>query len=110
MRRGDGRIDADALVRRIEALDRFATAAGPHVPADDLKPATELVARAGGGLALSRDHTVVALAGATGSGKSSLFNRLSGMDLSAVGVRRPTTGAAHACVWRKEGAAPLLDW
>jgi GTP-binding protein EngB required for normal cell division len=110
MRRGDGRVDADALVRRIEALDRFSKVAGPHVPANDLTPATELVARAGGRLALSRDHTVVALAGATGSGKSSLFNRLSGLDLSAVGVRRPTTGAAHACVWSEEGAAPLLDW
>jgi GTP-binding protein EngB required for normal cell division len=53
---------------------------------------------------------VVALAGATGSGKSSLFNRLSEMDLSKVGVRRPTTGLTHACVWSPGGATELLEW
>ena len=36
--------------------------------------AREIVERAGGRLRLSGEHTVVALAGATGSGKSSLFN------------------------------------
>ena len=48
-----------------------------------------------GRLRLSADHTVVALAGATGSGKSSTFNALIGLDLAAVGVRRPTTSWAH---------------
>ena len=37
----------------------------------------------------------MALAGATGSGKSSLFNALLGEEVSAPGVRRPTTGTAH---------------
>ena len=74
-------------------------------------PAHTLVERAGTRLALSRDHTVVALAGATGSGKSSLFNALARLELSPVGVRRPTTGVAHACVWGPlEGANQLLDW
>ena len=50
-------------------------------------------------LRLSADHTVVALAGATGSGKSSTFNALTGLELAAVGVRRPTTSWATACVW-----------
>ena len=40
-------------------------------------------------LALSGGATVVALAGATGSGKSSTFNALTGTDLATVGVRRP---------------------
>ncbi len=66
--------------------------------------------RASGRLRLSADHTVVAIAGATGSGKSSTFNQLTGLDLSAVGVRRPTTSWASACVWGTEGAAELLDW
>ena len=35
----------------------------------------EVVERATGRLRLSADHTVVAIAGATGSGKSSTFNR-----------------------------------
>jgi GTPase Era involved in 16S rRNA processing len=53
---------------------------------------------------------VVALAGATGSGKSSLYNALSGLDLSRVGVRRPTTGEPHACVWDPADTQALLDW
>ena len=82
-----------------------------YLPDADLVPAHTLVERAGTRLALSRDHTVVALAGATGSGKSSLFNALARLELSPVGVRRPTTGVAHACVWGPlEGANRLLDW
>ena len=50
-------------------------------------------------LRLSAAHTIVALAGATGSGKSSLFNALTGLDLAAVGVKRPTTSWATACAW-----------
>ncbi|WP_203336009.1 GTPase [Nocardioides limicola] len=61
-------------------------------------------------LKLSAEHTVVAIAGATGSGKSSTFNNLTGLELSAVGVRRPTTSWATACVWGREGAEELLEW
>ena len=32
-------------------------------------------------------------------GKSSTFNALTGLDLAAVGVRRPTTSWASACIW-----------
>jgi len=52
----------------------------------------------------------VALAGATGSGKSSTFNALTGLDLAAVGVKRPTTSWTMACTWGAEGAGELLDW
>ena len=45
-----------------------------------------------------------------GSGKSSTYNWLTGLDLSAVGVRRPTTSWATACVWGSEGASELLEW
>ena len=70
-----------------------------------------VVDRASSRLRLSADHTVVALAGATGSGKSSTFNALTGLELSAVGVRRPTTSWATACVWGDAtGADELLDW
>ncbi|MFE1783758.1 GTPase [Streptomyces sp. NPDC059506] len=57
----------------------------------------------------SLDHTVVAIAGATGSGKSSLFNALAGAELSPAGVRRPTTASPLSCAWVPGGAAPLLD-
>jgi GTP-binding protein EngB required for normal cell division len=69
-----------------------------------------LLKRAGERLRLSSNHTVVALGGGTGSGKSSLFNALSGANFSAPGVTRPTTRHVHACVWGMQGAAPLLDW
>jgi len=109
--RGDGRVDAQQLVERLDALSRFLRVVDPHLPDADLVAAHTLVERAGSRLALSLDHTVVALAGSTGSGKSSLFNALARLKLSPVGVRRPTTGIAHACVWGPlELANPLLDW
>ncbi|WP_433081782.1 GTPase [Dactylosporangium sp. CA-052675] len=103
-------VNADRLVARVEALHRFVGAAEGHVPEDQLVAARTVIDRSGERLRLSRAHTVVALAGATGSGKSSLFNAVSGFQLSRVGVRRPTTGVAHACVWGQAGAGPLLDW
>jgi GTP-binding protein EngB required for normal cell division len=59
-------------------------------------------------LALGVDRTLVALVGGTGSGKSSLFNAISGLAFAEVGVRRPTTDHPTACVWGGE-AGPLLD-
>ncbi|MEV5821362.1 GTPase [Micromonospora harpali] len=109
--RGDQRVDPDTLIARLAAVRRFLEAADGQLPDTQLVPAHTLVERAGTRLALSRDHTVVALAGATGSGKSSLFNALARFELSPVGVRRPTTGVAHACVWGPlDGATRLLDW
>jgi GTP-binding protein EngB required for normal cell division len=75
-----------------------------------LSAAEEVVARGGERLRLSSEHTVVALAGGTGSGKSSLFNRLAGADFSAVGVTRPVTREVHACVWGMRGSGSLLEW
>ncbi len=105
------RVDADELVGRLDALAKFLRLVDPYLPDGDLVAAHTLVERAGTRLSLSRDHTVVALAGSTGSGKSSLFNALARLKLSPVGVRRPTTGVAHACVWGPlEPANRLLDW
>lgn len=75
-----------------------------------IQDAEELVERAGERLRLSAGHTVVALAGGTGSGKSSLFNYLAGADFSPVGVTRPVTRDPHACVWGGAGSGPLLEW
>ena len=107
----DHRVDAEQLIERLEALSRFLRVVDPYLPDADLVAAHTLVERAGSRLKLSQDHTVVALAGSTGSGKSSLFNALARLKLSPVGVRRPTTGVAHACVWGPLDAANrLLDW
>jgi len=95
---------------RIEALGRATEAARGRLDdraVDDAEATVERVARR---LGLAAEHTVVAIAGATGSGKSSTFNALAGVELSSVGVRRPTTSWATACVWGKEGAEELLEY
>jgi GTPase Era involved in 16S rRNA processing len=95
---------------RVEALESAAGAARGRLDDAVVDAAADVAERASGRLKLSADHTVVALAGATGSGKSSTFNALTQLELSAVGVRRPTTSWATACVWGKEGAEELLEW
>jgi hypothetical protein len=102
------------LPARLTALTRLiqiaATRTGSGFPETLVQDAEELVERAGERLRLSAGHTVVALAGGTGSGKSSIFNYLAGAEFSAVGVTRPVTRDAHACVWGASGSGPLLDW
>ncbi|MDO5060191.1 MAG: dynamin family protein [Actinomycetaceae bacterium] len=61
-------------------------------------------------LGLDPTTAVVALVGATGSGKSSLFNALLGADLAPTGVRRPTTTEPIAAVQISASATRLLDW
>ncbi|MDF5757784.1 YfjP family GTPase [Spongiactinospora sp. TRM90649] len=95
------------LDERLAALAEAAEAGDGRVPVEGARAVLD---RAGARRRLSLDHTVVALAGATGSGKSSLFNALAGSDLAEVGVIRPTTSTAQAAIWDGEGAAPLLDW
>ncbi len=75
-----------------------------------LSQAEDVLGRAGERMRLSSSHTVVVLAGGTGSGKSSLFNSLAGADFSTVGVTRPVTKDAHACIWDDSGSGALLEW
>ncbi len=109
-RRAERGLAAEDVSARLRALDRVVELGEGRLSEELLTPARELSRRAGERLRLSGRHTVVALAGATGSGKSSLFNALAGAQISQSGVRRPTTGVAHAAVWDAEGAGPLLDW
>src|SRR5260370_8664998 len=101
-----GRLAALAALIQIGEARR-----GPDGFSDELlTEANDLLTRADQRLMLSAEHTVVSLAGGTGSGKSSLFNQLSGANFSAVGVTRPVTSEAHACVWGVAGSGPLLEW
>lgn len=95
---------------RIEGLATATEAARGRLDDELVERAATVVDRGASRLRLSAHHTVVGIAGATGSGKSSTFNALTGLELSAVGVRRPTTSWATACVWGTEGAAELLEW
>jgi GTP-binding protein EngB required for normal cell division len=106
---------AKDLARRLDALAELVRI-GKSRPGNDgfsdslISDSEALLKRAGERLRLSGNHTVVALAGGTGSGKSTLFNALSGATFSPPGVTRPTTRHVHACVWGMQGAGPLLDW
>ena len=95
---------------RVKGLDVAVGAARGRVDDAVLAPGAEVVAKAGERLRLSADHTIVALGGATGSGKSSTFNALVGLELASVSVRRPTTAWATACTWGTRGASDLLSW
>ncbi len=98
------------LAPRLTALTKVVELGPGRLDKKLLDEASGVLLRAGDRLKLSSEHTVVALAGGTGSGKSSLFNAISGRDLSPTGVRRPTTARTHACVWGFDGTGPLLDW
>ncbi|WP_346029975.1 GTPase family protein, partial [Dermacoccus barathri] len=95
---------------RAGALQRALTLGGAALPADDVAVARKLLARVAERSRLGGDHTVVALAGATGSGKSSLFNLLVGEPVSRIGARRPTTSRASAAIWGESVPGELLDW
>jgi GTP-binding protein EngB required for normal cell division len=98
------------LVDHLRALGEAVELCEGRVDSDALAEAKRVVDQADRRLAISGSATVVALAGATGSGKSSIFNALSGTTLAMVGVRRPTTAHAMACSWGDESAEDLLDW
>jgi GTP-binding protein EngB required for normal cell division len=104
------RDDTANLVQRVRSLAEAADLCQERVDDDAVGEARRVVEQADRRLAVSGDATVVALAGATGSGKSSLFNALSGTELATVGVRRPTTSSALACSWGQVSAEELLDW
>ncbi|GAA3511665.1 50S ribosome-binding GTPase [Aeromicrobium panaciterrae] len=96
--------------KRLDGLTQAVAASRGRIDEEILAPAEMLAGRANERLRLSGEHTIVALAGATGSGKSSLFNALTDLELAGVGVRRPTTSWALACAWGPDGAQGLLEW
>lgn len=102
-------VEADELQARLRQLSDIGESGDGRFPADLQARIHTVTAAAETRLGHGTSHTVVALAGATGSGKSSLFNALVGEDLSPSGVLRPTTSKARAAVFG-EGAEALLDW
>ncbi|MEO3847779.1 YfjP family GTPase [Streptomyces sp. B8F3] len=94
---------------RLDALRELVGLSRTRLDGRTLAEAGRVLDEAADRQRLSLDHAVVAIAGATGSGKSSLFNALAGAPLSDVGVRRPTTSLPSACAWRGAGDhAPTL--
>ncbi len=103
-------VTAAALTHQAQALAAALESGGAQLPAAAVARASRLVDKVGERTSIAGSHTVVALAGATGSGKSSLFNALVGGSVAQVGARRPTTSTPTAAVWGDESAAALLDW
>ncbi|MFI7586815.1 GTPase [Spongisporangium articulatum] len=92
------------------SLDAAVTAGGACLDPDGVVAAREVMERGLQRLELGAQHTVVALVGATGSGKSTLFNALAEMEIAEVGARRPLTKEPMACIWGEDGSTGLLDW
>ncbi|RLZ02988.1 ABC transporter [Kocuria tytonicola] len=104
------RTETVTLSERITGLAQATEIAEGRLDEDVVRQARQTLDRAGQRRALSADHTVVGFFGATGSGKSSLFNAVVGQELARSAARRPTTSAPLAAVWGEEGSQPLLDW
>jgi GTP-binding protein EngB required for normal cell division len=102
--------EASQLDGRLEALDDARQLAEGVLPDAALEDVFRLLERASSRRSLSADHTVVGFFGATGSGKSSLFNAVSGAEIATAAARRPTTSEPLAGVWGADGSEPLLDW
>ncbi|MEU6004485.1 YfjP family GTPase [Streptomyces sp. NPDC047453] len=96
------------LRSRLDALRELVGLSRTRLDSQTLAEAGRVLDEAAARRRLSGQHTVVAIAGATGSGKSQLFNALAGVAISETGVRRPTTAAPIACSW-SDGAASLID-
>nr|WP_274536106.1 GTPase [Streptomyces sp. CB03234] len=103
-----GEAYAGTLRARLDALRELVGLSRTRLDGDTLAEAGRVLDEAAARQRLSSRHTVVAIAGPTGSGKSTLINALAGVPVSETGLRRPTTAAPIACTW-SEGAAGLLD-
>lgn len=101
--------DEARLSARVSELGDALRADDGDVDPDLVTRSLEELAQVEDRLRLGVDRTVVALVGGTGSGKSSLFNAISGLSFADAGAIRPTTDRAAACVWGGE-AAELLDF
>ncbi|MFE2018386.1 GTP-binding protein [Streptomyces sp. NPDC059499] len=101
-------LQGGSLRPRLDALRELVGLSRARLDGDTLAEAGRVLDEASARQRLSSRHTVVAIAGATGSGKSTLFNALACSQISETGLRRPTTSAPIACSWT-DGAAGLLD-
>ncbi|MFB9654283.1 GTPase [Pseudarthrobacter oxydans] len=102
--------EATRLDRRLSALNDARELGEGVLPDESLQEVFSVLERASSRRSLSADHTVVGFFGATGSGKSSLFNAVSGAEIATAAARRPTTSEPLAGVWGADGSEPLLDW
>lgn len=97
----------EGLLGLLEKADLAVASCQGIIDEQTLAPLTLAVNAVRTRLAYPEDVLVVALAGGTGSGKSSLLNALAGEELVDVGGVRPTTSAPSAAVPSASG--PSID-
>ncbi len=100
------------LEERVQRLDEAAEVASGIGLDGPATSAREVVAAARRRIGFPGDVYVLALAGGTGVGKSSVLNALAGRTVSAVRAVRPTTDEPVAWVaeGRRDDLGPLLEW
>lgn len=81
-----------------------------RLPESVVLEASEALERLSRRRELSTEHTIIGFFGATGSGKSTLFNAVAGYPIARSAPTRPTTSAVQAAVWGAEDSDELLDW
>ncbi|MGP7960647.1 GTP-binding protein HSR1 [Sanguibacter sp. A247] len=104
------------LTERLDALGAAWQVASSWLPDDAVGEATglgdvpDVIARVRQRLGVGADRTVVALAGSTGSGKSSMLNALAEAEVARPGILRPTTSQPVAVCAPGSDPTALLDW
>ncbi|WP_144123273.1 hypothetical protein [Catellatospora sichuanensis] len=103
---------SESVTTKLDMVQQFVDLAGEHLAGEPaLENARTVAERSADRLRLARGFTTIALAGTTGSGKSSMFNAFTTIDRSPAGILRPTTSEPYACVWGSlTFADELLDW
>ncbi|MFT3942801.1 MAG: 50S ribosome-binding GTPase [Ancrocorticia sp.] len=101
-------MSALTLPEGIETLEHALRIGGSHLPGVAVTEARQLLGKIQQRRERGMDHTVVAFAGATGSGKSSLVNAVTATEAATVSPLRPTTSRALAI--SSGPVSELLDW
>lgn len=99
------------LVAALDAFDRVVAAADGLVDPETLQPVARTVRQVRDRAGYLGDTLLAAVAGGTGSGKSSLVNALAGEIVTETGGMRPTTGRPMAWIPAnpEPGLVRLLD-
>lgn len=98
------------FARAVASLNDALDYGRDRLPESVVLEASEALERLSRRRELSTEHTIIGFFGATGSGKSTLFNAVAGYPIARSAPTRPTTSAVQAAVWGAEDSDELLDW
>lgn len=98
----------EEVEKKFSAIEAGIKSGKGHIEPFQLARAEQDLASVRQRMDLGMGLTVVALVGGTGSGKSTTFNAITGLEFADSGELRPTTERATACTWGSAG--PMLDF